>query len=160
MREELTSELLKRYSELFKDDYFKIECGDGWFNLINVLCLELYSDYNSAKSLYDICLANSGQPMYPWIDASPIINDEMILDSHKEMCRRLNTLPKILQIKEKYGSLRIIAERLTSDQKSKLDFATLISTNICEQCGSSSPNEVQCLSSASIKTLCNTCRKI
>jgi hypothetical protein len=50
MRRELDEELCRRYPEMFRDRHGDpeksamprgLECGDGWFNLIDLLCASL-----------------------------------------------------------------------------------------------------------------------
>lgn len=158
MKKELVVELVKRYPELFMDVSSDISCGDGWFNIIDMICLELYSDYNSAKSIYETCLQNNGTKLYPWIDSSPIVTVSMIKDSYEEMHKRFLALPKIVQIKEKFGSLRFYANGVNESTNQKIQFAELMSTKVCEVCGSSAPNQVMCYSVGFRKTLCRSCQ--
>lgn len=158
MKKELVGELLRRYPELFVNcEFIDIACDDGWFNLIDTICLELYSEYNSAKSIYENCLENMGKGMYSWIAASPKVTPEMATDMYSEMQVRFHKLPKIVQIKEKFGSLRFYADGLSQEQMNKIEFAQLLSTKICEKCGSSAPNSVQCFGGIALKTLCHSC---
>ena len=159
MRQELSLELVKRYPELFVDTPFvNISCGDGWFNIIDMICLELYSDYKSAKSIYETCIENNGGKLYPWIEASPIVTVDMVKESYLEMHKRFLNLPKIVQIKEKFGSLRFYASGISETMSQKISFAELMSTKICEVCGSSAPNDVMCYSVGFRKTLCRKCQ--
>lgn len=158
MKKELVVELIKRYPELFMEVSFDISCGDGWFNIIDMICLELYSDYNSAKSIYETCLQNTGTKLYPWIESSPLVTAAMIKDSYEEMHKRFLALPKISQIKEKFGSLRFYASGVCESTQHKIQFAELLSTKVCEVCGSSAPNQVMCYSVGYRKTLCNSCQ--
>lgn len=161
MRRELVNDLIRRYPELFiANEFMDIECDDGWFNLIDTICLELYSEYNSAKSIYENCLENMGKEMYSWIDSSPKVTPLMVTKMYDEMHSRLLKLPKILQIKEKFGSLRFYAAGISKEQSDKIDFAQLLSTKICERCGASTPNGVQCFGGIALKTLCNGCATI
>lgn len=160
MRQELVNELILKYPELFIESKFiDIACDDGWFNLIDTICLELYSEYNSAKSIYENCLENMGKNMYSWLASSPIVTPKMTQSLYEEMHSRLTKLPKIQQIKEKFGSLRFYAIGLNKEQLDKVEFAQLMSTKICESCGSSAPNQVQCFGGIALKTLCNKCLK-
>lgn len=45
MTPELSKKLFDKYPKIFSDtNFFGFECGDGWYNLIDVLCQELGKD--------------------------------------------------------------------------------------------------------------------
>jgi hypothetical protein len=52
MKKELEESLCARYPKLFRDD-FAFLCGDGWFDLIDVLCerLQFWTDKNGAPQV-------------------------------------------------------------------------------------------------------------
>ena len=58
MKKELDETLCAKYPLIFRDRNapmtetamcWGFSCGDGWYNLIDVLCGMLYSDYRHAK---------------------------------------------------------------------------------------------------------------
>ena len=62
MREELDKKLVEKYPLLYRDRYAPMTetamcwgfcCGDGWYNLIDILSALLCSKYNYAKERYD-----------------------------------------------------------------------------------------------------------
>ena len=62
MRKELDEKLCEKYPLIFKNRHadmtetamcWGFECGDGWFNIIDVLCGLLYNDYRLAKTKYE-----------------------------------------------------------------------------------------------------------
>jgi len=62
MRKELDEALCAKYPLIFKDRNadmrttamcWGLECGDGWYNIIDVLCGLLTSDYRQAQSRYE-----------------------------------------------------------------------------------------------------------
>ena len=62
MRKELDEKLCEKYPLIFKNRHadmtetamcWGFECGDGWFNIIDVLCGMLYADYTRAKERYE-----------------------------------------------------------------------------------------------------------
>jgi hypothetical protein len=62
MKRELDEALCAKYPLIFKDRNadmrttamcWGLECGDGWYNIIDVLCGLLTSEYRQAKSRYE-----------------------------------------------------------------------------------------------------------
>ena len=48
MSPELNQQLVDKYPLIFRHD-FGIECGDGWYQLINLLCAKIQSQVNWSK---------------------------------------------------------------------------------------------------------------
>lgn len=48
MKKELTQQLIRKYPKLF-NELDEVRCGDGWYNLIDILCqlLQGYADRNT-----------------------------------------------------------------------------------------------------------------
>lgn len=74
-----------------------LECRDGWFHIIRVLCEQLQGQTD-----------RFGAPK-----------------------------PKVQQVKEKYGSLRIYANHCSPTQDALIEFAEKLSEHTCEVCGKS-----------------------
>ena len=73
MRKELDEALCARYPLVFRDRNadmrttamcWGLECGDGWYNIIDVLCGKLCSEYYAAKSRYEFIKDKVGEKMY------------------------------------------------------------------------------------------------
>ena len=62
---------------------------------------------------------------------------------------------EFIQIKEKFGSLRVYTDGHDDFQDALIDFACLMSTSTCEICGST--KDVFQMSSEYVKTVCQTC---
>lgn len=93
---------------------FGIECGDGWFDLLHKMCLDIQA-----------------------------------LNPHDDF--------KFLQIKEKFGTLRVYVISATQDDVySIIDAAEEASANICEDCGVKDGVTVE--GPGWIRALCPECR--
>ena len=137
MNSNLEKKLYDNYPELFftfndmnpqLSLMWGIECEDGWYNIIDSLCQQIVKPYrekfNKAKNEkeYEKAIYNS------------------------------NVIPTIVQIKEKWGSLRIYAINTTKEQEILIDFAENFSLKICEFCGTS--EDVVSYKKGWHKTLC------
>ena len=103
MKPELTQKLYDKYPSLFrgKDESvmtnlmpFGLECGDGWYSIVDQTCAHLLqlADYEG-------------------------------------------NYPKFMQIKEKFGGLRMYLTEYTELQYIIVNYAEKQSYNICETCG-------------------------
>lgn len=122
MIDEIT--LFKKYPKIFrqKDLSMKetamcwgIECGPGWYNLIDILCYSL-------QQLTD-------QKGYPQVE--------------------------FIQVKEKFGSLRIYTHTDNDLQLELISLAEDFSKHTCEKCGK--PGELR--SKGWMITLCDECQR-
>jgi hypothetical protein len=113
MSPDKSNQLIEIYPELFsnidprKPIYlFGIECGDGWFELLKELIIELKA----------IC------KKFDLVMCPDIFGNEHI--------------PlKVIQIKEKYGTLRFYMNWSTQEMDDAIDRAEVKSAVTCEMCG-------------------------
>lgn len=123
--EEFFEELAKLCPELMEKsniEYFAV--GKGWNNIIRVLCNCLYSEVHHAKSRLKAAI------LYPGENA----------DAHRAACelsvqQEIDNLPSIMQVKEKFGTLRFYATGGTDRTYSMIQFAEAMSALTCEVCG-------------------------
>ncbi len=63
MRIELQNQLAQKFPEIFRDFHgdpsqtcmaFGVECGDGWFNLIDRLCTDIQSEVDLGRKNHDL----------------------------------------------------------------------------------------------------------
>ena len=142
MREELDKKLCDKYPLIFRDRdapmthtamCWGFECGDGWYNIIDVLCGKLYSDYLSAKSRYDFVKDRVGEKMYT---GSGDIITQGEIDLRKQlMDEEASKVPVAFQVKEKMGGLRFYIDGSTDKHQNYISFAESMSVRTCEQCG-------------------------
>ena len=110
------------------------ECGDGWYNIIDILCGKLGSEYYSAKSRYDFIKDRAGEKMYG--NASGDIITQGEIDLRKQiMDEEALKVPVAVQVKEKFGGLRFYVQGATEKHWNYISFAESMSYRICESCG-------------------------
>jgi hypothetical protein len=142
MRKELDEALCAKYPLVFKDRNadmrttamcWGLECGDGWYNIIDVLCSKLCSEYLSAKSRYDFIKDKVGEKMYG--DSGNIITQGEIDLRKQLMDEEASKVPVAVQVKEKFGGLRFYVQAATDKHYSYISFAESMSYRTCEECG-------------------------
>lgn len=117
----MKAELTNRYPELLEKAVlpFGIECNSGWFNLIDAICYVAY------QPLLDI----------RWRMGLYKDEPEKLEQLHKQHQEEIQKLPKIAQIKEKFGTLRFYADNLNDAATGAIILAKKLSSVTCEDCG-------------------------
>jgi hypothetical protein len=142
MRRELDEALCAKYPLIFKDRNadmrttamcWGLECGDGWYNIIDVLCGLLTSDYRHAQSRYESIKDLVDQPR--WEGSKDIITQENIDDAKVRMDEEAAKVPVAVQVKEKFGGLRFYVQAATDKHYQYISFAESMSYRTCEECG-------------------------
>ena len=142
MRRELDEALCARYPLIFKDRNadmrttamcWGLECGDGWYNIIDVLCGLLTSDYRQAESRYESIKDKVDQPQ--WGGSKKIITQEKIDEAKAKLDEETLKVPVAVQVKEKFGGLRFYVQAATDKHYSYISFAESMSYCTCEECG-------------------------
>ena len=126
-----------------------ISVGDGWFDLINILCYQLTDNYRRAKNDYEfylkfqtrsseIDILNEKRQINP--DDPNVKNKIFYSPIHVEKARlamqnALDNTPVALQVKEKFGTLRFYTDRNTPVSYALINMAESLSSTICEVCG-------------------------
>ena len=159
MRKELQDKLYEKYPKIFaqKDLDMRntamcwgIACGDGWYNILEVLCGELQSYVDTPHR--DIELYSK------FIEKSKLQKDDDRLDlwEQKLLKAKQSIIPQIeaVQVKEKYGTLRFYTNEYDSTINSLISFAENMSACTCEECGAPGTADP----GGWIKTRCDTCR--
>lgn len=138
MREELTKKLFERFLTMFKPEKspqetlmcFGFECDDGWFQIIWDTCEKLENlDEEKIKST-------------------------SIDERAKLELEGLNSRLEIVQVKEKFGGLRIYTSVGTEEQYKVIQEAERKSEETCENCG----KEGTQTRGGWVKTLCPECK--
>lgn len=125
MTPENFNRLASSYSYLFSSSGIRdIEVGDGWYNILDVL----FSHITATLSRAEGALAHAIRT-----DKGKLEIDHCVGEVNYQKTR----LPKISQIKEKFGGLRVYYD---TDEDSVyisdyVDFAESMSTRTCEVCG-------------------------
>ena len=108
------------------------ECGDGWYGLIVSLCDLISWPYQQSRRDYEDLHAALGSAQY---EGGPIVTERRVERSRRLMLAAEAALPRVTQVKEKFGTLRV---HLGSDDPrihALVEFAEYHSGRVCEQCG-------------------------
>ena len=142
MRRELDEALCAKYPLIFRDRNapmtqtamcWGICTGDGWYNIIDVLCGMLYSDYRQAKERYEYrAEVGVGGVLY----GTKTVTQEEIDEAKAKMDEEAEKVPVAVQVKEKFGGLRFYVDRATDEHYKYIYFAESMSYRTCEVCGS------------------------
>ena len=142
MRKELDEALCAKYPLIFKDRHSSMQttamcwgfdCGDGWYNIIDVLCGKLCSEWLGAKSRYEFIKDKVGQKMQ---GGSGDIITQGEIDLRKQiMDEEASKVPVAVQVKEKFGGLRFYVQAATDKHYQFISFAESMSYRTCETCG-------------------------
>ena len=144
MKQELQQKLFKNYPELFiqKDESIKtscmgwgICCGDGWFELINLLCSRIQNRIENFNGNIDYKLLHTPPSILP--DTPGYLTCE------------------VAQVKEKFGGLRFYVDCDDDYIRGMISLAEGMSYKLCSKCGEKSSNQVK---RGWVYTLCSTCR--
>jgi len=142
VRKELDEALCAKYPLIFKDRNadmrttamcWGLECGDGWYNIIDTLCGLLTSDYRQAKSRYDNIKDKVDQTQNEW--SKKIVTQEMIDEAKAKLDEETLKVPVAVQVKEKFGGLRFYVQAATDKHYQFISFAEVMSYRTCEECG-------------------------
>jgi hypothetical protein len=142
MKRELDEALCAKYPLIFKDRNadmrttamcWGLECGDGWYNIIDVLCGLLTSDYRQAESRYDFIKDKLGQPR--WASSKELVTQEDIDHATAKLEEETLKVPVAVQVKEKFGGLRFYVQAATDKHYQYISFAESMSYRTCESCG-------------------------
>jgi hypothetical protein len=98
------------------------EVGDGWYQILDVLCSMLYFDYASAKERYEALRKREAKPSE--VEAARL-----------KMLAAARLVPVVEQVKSKFGTLRFYARKGTAKHHAYVEFAECISGRVCEVCG-------------------------
>jgi len=140
MRKELDETLCAKYPQIFRDRNgdmrttlmcWGFECGDGWYNIIDILCGKLTGEYRSAKSRYEFIKDRLGEKKF----GDKVITQEEIDAAKLTMDEEVLKVPVAVQIKEKFGGLRFYVQAATDKHYNYISFAESMSYRTCEQCG-------------------------
>lgn len=152
--------LFSRYPELFRHSedsreplaMFGVECGVGWYNIIDKCCQTIYSKVLQAsrqERYYKSYLENIPKYIamrrYRTTEEEEKISDEQLVaelneEYEKVVLERTEEalkLPRFVQIKEKFGTLRLYIDYGSEGDNMVTDYAEAMSSVTCELCGNS-----------------------
>lgn len=149
MDADLEKKLCKRFPLLFRGRYlslrqnlmsFGCECGDGWFRIIYGACLGIEEEINK---------------LYPWWYRKLFVPIKLFEDYWNRLMFKMpqvlqkkyewgrsarftlhfDEIPMFVQIKEKYGTLRLYMTATTDEMDEYTSTAEKASESTCETCG-------------------------
>lgn len=165
MKKELEKKLFEKYPEIFaQKDLPKtqtlmcwgFECGDGWYELIDMLCacIQHHIKYNVNETSYK----PYGKPLskYWWKSLVKQLRLALahFIDPSYFKVTKENIQVEAVQVKEKFGTLRFYYNGGNEYIDGLVSFAESMSSIICENCGQ--PGKTN--DSGWRSTLCSQCR--
>lgn len=133
-------DLKKQYRLLFRApkgypiSSFGFECDIGWYSLIHGVCEQMYADYSRTRRalhVYKTKITNK--------DYNEFFTEEAVKDYYQkyknELKEHKSRLPYFVQIKEKFGTLRLYIDGCYPYINGVIDMAEHMSSHICEKCG-------------------------
>ena len=146
MNEILDKQLCEKYPLLFKDRNADMRTtamcwgfahGDGWFNIIDILCWHLHHKYDDAKERYEYLVSRLGKPSWGEVTAKNniLVTQEDIDAAKVKMDEEAERVPTVVQVKEKFGTLRFYIQAGTDAHYNYISFAESMSAVTCETCG-------------------------
>lgn len=159
MNQELDDYLAKRYPQFIKSRkespassamQYGFQCGDGWFNLLNMLCesienhiynLKRNNEFNQGQ----LDLANAGklEQMHDWM--------RDIYEKGELVIKKVPDI-SVEEVKEKFGQLRFSVKGADDSIRGMIQMASAMSATICEECGK--PGKLSSTKTGWIRVLC------
>ena len=131
MKPELEKELIEKYPKIFQISegrrmlpfpMFGIECGDGWYNILNSLCFQIQS-YIDWREKFNQGIIDRNKKE----DPEGHINQQMLQEY----------IPQVVvsQVKEKFGTLSFYYDGGDEKIDGMVRMAEAMSAVTCEVCG-------------------------
>lgn len=171
MRKELDEALCKKYPRIFRDRHapmtrtamcWGFDCGDGWYNIIDILCEAIDShvrqqrEQRCAALLMNRALSRAIRGDRSTLNRLPRYQQNCVLSNLEDpepQCfpvpRKMNVVAT--QVKEKYGTLRFYVYGADEYIDGMIHMAEGISARTCETCGN--PGKIR--DGGWIRTLCD-----
>lgn len=132
----------KKYPDVMaKSQQEYIGVSKGWHHILDALFSKWTQPLDSARSTLKYALENPDQKY-----------TKSIPELEAEVQKQLDRIPVILQIKEKFGGLRIYTNGVDTEYDNYVEFAESMSYRCCEVCGA--PGKPR--NTGWTKTLCDT----
>ena len=108
---------------------FGFECSEGWYNILYAAFDALYSPFKNAQSRMKWCV----EQMQKHPDDEKAKEQAQQAIEHLDACQQ--ALPIFVQIKQKFGSLRMYYDGGDARAAGIVDMAETLSCCSCEVCG-------------------------
>jgi hypothetical protein len=181
MKQELEEQLYNKYPKLFIETklpptqscmYFGIECGSGWFDIVDRMCSLIQHHINETRrsavyvKRYNRALKQAiggndrnlrffyGNRLgHKEQSVEEFIKKDLERKEFRQFHREIPTQLVFTQIKEKFGTLTVYSAGGDEYCRGAIDMAEGLSSRICEDCGN--PGKIR--PGGWIRTLCDTC---
>jgi hypothetical protein len=146
--EQQFEDLAKRYPTLLEKSHEQsFGVGQGWYPIIETLCALISSDLDRAVERLSYAQEKKIEAKSPESVAEA---DVSIASWIPEVEKLKKEIPTILQVKEKFGSLRFYISGSNDKIRNYINFAEEMSMRTCECCGASGEPR----NDGWVKTLC------
>lgn len=135
MKKKLQDKLFDKYPKIFRQKDLSmqqtsmcwgIDCGNGWFNIIDTLCTLIKHHILRYEGNYEGLLKKY---------------NELSENEKPDMKRPVNSISlEATQVKEKYGGLRFYVDGGDQYTEGLIDMAEAMSEHICDICGAEGKN--------------------
>jgi len=115
MNDELTEQLYKNNPILFENNELSIDVGDGWFTIIDTLCSCICSEVDKLNGELIVCT-----------------DEKQMMQLQTKLFDARNRLPRLVQIKEKFGGLRFYYSR-NAENAERIDALVSFAENLCDR---------------------------
>jgi len=121
-------EFAKKYPDLMSkcEQTEYVGVGRGWHHILDMVFAFFSKDLERAKTRLKYAMEHPEANMGEGVTIASL---EAQVEEEREK------LPTIVQIKEKFGGLRLYTNRITHDQDLAVGFAEAMSNRVCEVCG-------------------------
>jgi len=125
MTDQKFEDLAKRWPDLFqKAGDFEFSINNGWCDIVDILCGLLSHDVETAKRRLKYAMENPNARF-----VQPITElEEAVNKAQRE-------LPTLVQVKEKFGTMRFYVDGGTPVMHNYIEFAEAMTSRTCEVCG-------------------------
>lgn len=129
--------LVEKYPLLFSHSeesqepfaHFGFECDIGWYNIISKMCETIYSEHRSAS----IMIKDTNKRLNQFPDRPDLL--ELKEKYEKALEKAAKRIPKVAQLKEKFGTLRVYVDGGCNTARGIVEMAENMSEVTCEVCG-------------------------
>lgn len=143
-------ELEKRYPELVGNCSW--ETPPGWGIVVEALLEAFYEPLKRAREN----LARAENALLSGYMAE-FYTPEYMRKCRDEVIKEERRLPKVLQVKEKFGGLRVYTSSGTPEVHAQIRVAELLAARTCQECGST--EGVERIGGSWMRTVCPECSK-
>jgi hypothetical protein len=144
MNDELAEQLYKNNPILFENNELSIDVGDGWFTIIDTLCSCICSEVDKLNGELTVCT-----------------DEKQMRQLYTKLVDARNRLPRLVQIKEKFGELRFYYSR-NAENSERIDalvsFAEDMCSRTCSYCGSPGKKLRQGEKTGWVSVICEGCQ--